>query len=249
MTTILGCIGKAALINWAASVERTMCVEAAADLYEDLSLVPPGKRMSRPAYIATMQARLGRVKASKKELEKAAEIGSQAHALVEWNIRRMMGQEPGPEPRCCDKAMWAFMACEDWLKQVNMKPIAIEQVVFSMTHQYAGTMDLLAEVTNMGKRQRALIDWKTSKAVYPESYLQNAAYQIALTEMGHGPVDCGIIVRLPKNENDPEFEAIMVPPAETLFPVFLNVYGLWKWQYENEKEYQAKREKEKEEAA
>lgn len=242
VTTILQAIGKPMLVNWAAKVERIQCVDAATDLYDDLCKVPADKRMNRMAYKATLEGRIGKAKASTKLLEKAGDIGTRAHELVEWNIRKNMGQMVGPEPAVCEKSLWAFMACEDWIKQVDMKPIAVEQVVFSTVHGFAGTMDLLADVTidQTGRRLRALIDWKTGKAIYPESYIQNAAYQVALCEMGHGPIDCGIIVRLPKTENDPDFEARMVPPASDLFPVFLATYQLWKWQQSNEADYQAK---------
>jgi hypothetical protein len=234
VTSILQVIGKPALVNWAANQERTNVVDAAADLYLDLAKTPP---MSRPAYIATLQARVGKTKAHKRELDKAAEIGSQAHGLIEWNLRRALGQKVGPEPRVVDAAQWAFMAFQDWAGQVRLKPIHIEQTVFSRLHGYAGTMDLLAEVDGVV----TLVDFKTGKAIYGEAMLQNVAYQVALAEMGHQKAEAGLIVRLPKLQSDPEFEAKPVPLVDELFPVFLSALGVWKWWYAGEQEYRQRR--------
>lgn len=240
VTTILQVIGKPALIAWSAKVEREMVTSASLGLYKDIHGTPV---MSDIAYLNTLQTRLGKEKAHKRELEKAADIGSQTHALIEWNLRASLMQEAGPSPHVTDKATWAFMAWEDWKKSVNLKPIWIEQTVWSDTYGYAGTMDLLAEVNG----KLTVVDWKTGKAIYPESYLQNAAYRHALREMGHGDSVQGIIVRLPKNTEDPEFEAKTVPESEAaLFEIFLHTFKLWKWAQKGEEEYWAKVEAQKE---
>jgi hypothetical protein len=235
VTHILQVIGKPALINWAANTERALVMDAAADLYLDLAKTPP---MSRPAYVVTLQGRLGKVKAHKREMDKAAEIGTQAHELIEWNIRRALDQKVGPEPRVVDAAQWAFMAFSDWAGKVNLKPTFIEQTVFSREYGYAGTMDLLAEVNG----QKTLVDFKTSKAVYNEAHLQTAAYRYALKEMGHIESDVpGLILRLPKLETDPEFEVVESPATADLMPTFAAVIQLWKWWYAGEQAYRARR--------
>jgi hypothetical protein len=237
VTHILGCIGKPALINWAANQERAACVDAAADLYLDLSKTPP---MSRASFLATLSRRIGKQKAHRKELEKAGEIGSQVHGLIEWNLRQTLGQKVGPEPKVVDDAQWAFMAFQDWANSVNLKPIFIEQTVFSKTHGYAGTMDLLAEVNGVV----TLVDFKSGKAIYAEAYLQNVAYQVALGEMGHTVAVDGLIVRLPKVQTDPAFEVGKVPPVSELFPTFLAVKQVWAWWFAQEEAYRQKRKTE-----
>lgn len=234
VTTILGCIGKPALINWAANQERNLVTEAATDLYVDLCKAKP---MSRSAYVTTLAARIGQQKAHKRELDKASEIGTQAHALIEWNLRRSLDQKVGPEPRVVDDAQWAFMAFQDWAASVSLKPRFIEQTVFSRIHQYAGTMDLLAEVSGV----LTLVDFKTGKSIYAEAFLQNVAYQVALDEMGHEKPAAGMIVRLPKVQTDPAFEVADVPPVDELFRIFLAVRQLWTWHHAQELAYQAKR--------
>ena len=234
VTHVLSCINKPALVNWAATQERTLVTAAAADLYLDLVKTPP---MSRPAYVTTLQTRIGKEKAHKRALTKAADIGTQVHALIEWNLRRSLHQDVGPSPRVVDDAQWAFMAFEDWATSVALKPLLIEQTVFSRTHRFAGTMDLLAEVHGVP----TLVDFKTGKAVYREAHLQNVAYQVALDEMGHGAPSAGCIVRLPKVQTDPAFEVVASPPRDALFPSFLAVLAVWRWWHEGERAYQARR--------
>ncbi|HAM41717.1 MAG TPA: hypothetical protein DCP69_10390 [Candidatus Omnitrophica bacterium] len=231
MTSILSVVGKPALINWAANTERALVIEAASNLWEDIPI--NGKKMSRTAYVATLTERIGKQKAHQKELAKAADIGSQVHALIEWNLRRELGQIVGPEPTVQDKAAWAFMSYEDWRKATKLVPVAIEQVVWSTQHRYAGTMDLFADVLIEPYGScHVVLDWKTGKGIYPEALLQNAAYVQALIEMGHATTLVhGAVVRLPKVETDPEFEVRIITPEEQveLFKVFVNVKALWDW--------------------
>lgn len=241
VTSILSVIGKPALINWAANTERTLVTDAAADLYEDLPL--EGKKMGRPAFIATLQARLGKLKAHQKELAKAAEIGSQVHALVEWTLRKEKGEVVGDSPRLGDRAQWAFMVWEEWRRGVVLKPLSIEQTIWSTTHRYAGTLDLLAELTLDAGPVTAVLDWKSGKAIYEEAILQNAAYVQALIEMGHAKAPVwGVIVRVPKVDTDPAPEMRIVTPAEQreAFQAFLHAKALWDWQQSLKKMEEAK---------
>lgn len=94
-----------------------------------------------------------------------------------------------------------------------------EFVVFSDKYQYAGTADRMCTILVpegdkrfpkefWGKRVLALVDWKTSSAIWPEYFLQLGAYWSAIFEMnlfrnflnhyvglGEG-LFCGVIVRL-----------------------------------------------------
>lgn len=231
VTHILKCIGKPALINWAANQERNFCIQVATNLYiqtHKLAL------MSTMAFKTTFQKWLGTEKKHQKELEKAGDIGTQIHKLIEWNLRREMGQVVEAAPHVVQAAQWAFSKYQDWADEVKLKPLYIEQTVYSDKYEFAGTMDLLAEVDGVV----SLIDFKSGKAVYGEAHLQSVAYQEAFIEMGHLPhPEQGIIVRLPKNENDPEFEVVMVPDRKTLFPVFLAVRQVWEWWFAAEEAY------------
>lgn len=229
VTAILGVISKPALVPWAAKMEREAVIRAAADLNDDLPLSP---KMTRIAYLSTLDKRIGKTKAHIKELEKAANIGSEAHARIEWELKKELLQKVGPEPQCGEKSLWAFMAYEDWRKRSNFAPLLIEQTVWSNRYGYAGTMDWFGEIDHEGERIRTVGDFKTGKAIYSEAMLQVAAYSHALIEMGHADAPiAGCIVRLPKIETDPEFEVRFIPAEQqkALFKVFLAVLDLWKW--------------------
>jgi hypothetical protein len=229
VTTILSIIGKPALVPWAAKVERTLVTQVAADLYEDAHGTP---KMSRSAYLTTLECRLGKERAHTKELAKAGEIGSQVHKLIEWTLRSTLYAEPGPCPKISDRAQWAFMCFEEWAKTVDLKPLLIEQTVWSATHGYAGTADLIAEING----RLTLVDFKTAKRVYAETDLQVAAYIHALQEMGHyeGQAVCGLIVRLPKDEQDPDPEIVPAADQERALKMFLHAKALWEWRRQAE---------------
>jgi len=76
VTTILDAIGKPALVSWAARTEREMVMAVAADLFD---CAPAEPRMSKLAFTATLQNRIGKEKAHRKELRKAGRIGARRH--------------------------------------------------------------------------------------------------------------------------------------------------------------------------
>jgi hypothetical protein len=192
--------------------------------------------MKTDAYRATLESRIGSEKAHRKVAAKAADIGSQAHALIEWTLRGELLQKRDEEPPATDKARWAFMAWEDWRKASALAPLHIEQTLWSNTHGYAGTTDIIGEVTHPeAGRIHVVGDWKSGKAIYDESLLQISAYIKAAEEMGHSSPSgdfWGLIVRLPKVETDPAFEVRWIPPQDVKahFKAFLNALELWKWQ-------------------
>ena len=261
VTTILNAIAKPALVPWAAKEERLAVSAAAANLYADLAAQP---HLPQAMYVLALEQRIGQAKAHTKALAKAAEIGSAAHGAIQWALTQQLhGVAAGVAPPLSDAARLAFHAFQDWARAVALQPLAIEQTVYSRTHVFAGTMDLLATLdarallallerqgavdASLGDWLRAretvttVVDFKTGKAIYPvEAFLQAVAYSRALAEMGHGRVDGALIVRLPKIASDPGFEVAVVPPARELFPTFLAVKQLWAWTYAQETAYQAR---------
>jgi hypothetical protein len=235
VTHILSCLSKPALVNWAAKQEREAVLEAAADLYCDLATTPP---MSRMAYAATLESRLSKQKAHQRTLAKAAEIGSQVHALAEWTLRRQMGQVVGPEPKTTTEGIVAFTQWQDWAASVKLEPVFLETPVWSLLHGYAGTLDVYGRVDG----RLVVIDFKTSSAIYPEYDLQVAAYIAAMREMGQGDPDGGLIVRVPKKVGD-VFEVRDVPNWTEKFEDFLAVRRMWAVWYAWEKAYQDSRHK------
>jgi len=236
VTNILSCIGKPALINWAAKEERLMVIEAATNLYDD---APASPKMSRLAFSTTLETRLGKEKAHRKKLREAADIGTQAHAWIEWTLRKELGQVVNGEPILTDRSAYAVAQWVKWRETVNLEPIFIEQTVYSDTNEFAGTLDLGANLTWLGRRLKTVLDWKTGKSIYWEALLQNTAYAHAIVEMKQwAELPAGLIVRLPKVETDPPFDpadpasVFWISPERQakLMPHFLHVRGTWQAQ-------------------
>lgn len=235
ITNVLGVINKPALVGWAGKVEREACVEAAVKLAFDAEF--ESQMNDEEAYKKALIARIGKQKAAIKEIQAAAEIGTEAHALCEWYVRKMLGWSVGQEPKACDKAQWGFMAFQDWCKAHSFKPTSAEQVVFSHEQEFAGTLDLLGYVDDV----LTIVDIKTGKAIYSEAKLQVAAYWGALREMGTAAQQ-GVVLRLPKVETDPEFEAVTISNLDWHYNRFLHALALWHWQDAEDQEYRAKTE-------
>lgn len=248
VTNILQVIGKPALLNWYAKTEREMVIEAASQLWQDAPVKP---KMSVPAFVASLQKRLGQVKAAKKLTDAACDIGSQAHAMIEWTLHKEMGHMRPAPPAMSDEATWAFMAWEDWRKSVNLTPLFIEHTVYSKKHGYAGTIDLTAVLDLKDDehdygRTVCVIDWKTGKAIYEEAYLQNVAYAWAYHEMGHAEAPPpGLIVRLPKVATDPQFESRIIHSSkrDEHMSAFLATKKLWEWKEAGYATWKAKQDK------
>lgn len=219
VTSALSVVAKPALVGWAAKVEREAALHAALEL-----LTRPGRPLDREGFFAAFETQVRAAKAAQKVAEEAAEIGKRLHAVVEADLKAELGHGPAVEiDRLPDAIETSFLHWLEWRRQHRVKPLVMEQVVYSRAHRYAGTMDLVAEVDGA----RTVIDLKTSKAVYPEMPVQITAYRHAWTEMGH-ETDAGLVLRLPKAISDPGFEAVPVTdPA--LFDVFLTALRLFNW--------------------
>jgi hypothetical protein len=239
VTTILSCVSKPALTAWSANVERAMVIEAAGDFYSDLK----NKKISKLAFLTQLTERIGKKKESQKLLEKAGEIGTQAHKMIEWILRSQLCQDVGASPVIGPEAQIAVSSWQNWREEVNLKPISVESVVVSHKYQYAGTMDYLcAEVNGV----ETLCDWKTGKRVYYEAHIQNAAYRVAIREMGIADPKQGLILRLPKTKEEPGFEAVPARDEQPCFEVFLACKKLWQDMQEQDKWLKAQDEKEEE---
>jgi hypothetical protein len=222
VTTVLDVIAKPALGPWYAKEERRY-FEAA--MLEVLSR--PGARDPEFVLSAVAAAVTG-VKAADREKQRAATIGTAVHAGIEWHLRRILGDDPGPEPYLPDPAVWAVESWRDWAASVALEPLIVERTVYCLECGYAGTLDLYAKV----KGVLTVLDWKTGKAIYPEAFLQNVAYRHAAQRRGM-PSAQGLIVRLPKLLEDPAWEVMVVPDSLGL-PDFQAALRLWRWQRQME---------------
>lgn len=234
VTNVLGIIGKPALVAWSARVEREAVVHAAVQLHAD-HVRGNGPLMNEAVYRETLLARLGSDKAHTRELAKAAEIGTNTHAVIEHELRKKLGQRPlGKAPALMPGAASCYAAFQRWRDDAELVATSLEQVVWSTSIGYAGSYDFIGSVNLNGKRIAVVGDFKTGKAIYQEALAQVSAYCAAVGEMGLVPRSTplyGLVVRLPKAGGDPDAEFRFISPDEQVghLEAFKAALALWHW--------------------
>lgn len=189
VTTILATLAKPALIPWAAK----MAVEAALEKLE------PGVAYTENQLVAILEwAR----DAHQRTKEEAASHGTRAHELIEAYLHS--GQVPDLE-REDPHVQNCFALFEEFWQSNAFQVVDLEAYVADVNLGYGGTVDALVRDRH---GRLVLLDWKTSKAVYPEMQLQVVAYGAAMAAMGLGMPDSASIVRIGKE--DAEFEVVEV---------------------------------------
>lgn len=98
--------------------------------------------------------------------EKAADIGTQAHAMVEASIKNL------PVPEGDPKAKAAFEEYLAWKDRTRIEIVGSEIALVSEKHQYGSTIDAMG--THNGEYE--MPDWKASNGCYPDHVIQLAAY-------------------------------------------------------------------------
>lgn len=235
VTKILGGgLPKPQLLGWATKLVQAQAIQVTAGVFSAGDGRPVGALTDEA--LATIKAQ-GR--ADRNESKKAMAVGSQVHHMIEAALRSEM-QETTIDPPVPDmdypEAHLAFARWKEWRARQDFKPLMVEQVVWSETHGYAGTLDLVAKYPS---GLFVIFDWKVSSGIYPESLLQNAAYRCALYEMGHGPSpenmdgNRGCIVRLDKTENpDSEYDECWIDDKfdyQRDLEGFLSIKDAYQW--------------------
>lgn len=170
VTTIVGDgMPKPALLNWAGEATA----EYAVDNWDSLAGLSYSERLKK-------------IKGGRYEKrDAAANKGSSVHAMAE----RLIAGEKVTVP---DELAGYVQACVDFLNDFDLRAVHVEAVVYSETHRYVGTCDLIADVLlpDMPEYEhiprgddgysRLLGDWKTSKSgIFGDVALQLVAYRHA----------------------------------------------------------------------
>lgn len=233
VTTIIGeGIPKPALIGWAAKITA----ECAIDRHDIIdAMIKDGDASGALDYLKRARYRASGDK---------ADIGTITHMAVEAFLR---GDELS-DSDLQDMLKERRVPMENWkatrgyingafrfLKERQPTVQHIEATVFSRTHSYSGTADILALMDLEGDEVPVVCDFKTSKKIYPEVGLQLCAYSrgefVGDKETGEemplfpGSEPCrdGIAVRLtPRGE----YEAVRFKLSDELFDVFLAAQGV-----------------------
>ncbi len=205
VTTVLRALAKPALVPWAAK-------EAAKAIFND----PYGITSEKEAVSAIYKTR-----------DRAGDRGRAVHEYAQWVGE---GKPKGPAP--LHAAVGYRNAVDSFFATMNPEVLFTEANVYNDTHGYAGTADLIAKIS---EDKTWLIDFKTGKAVYPETGLQLAAYANAEFILNDGAPTGH------RNENLPEIDAaaavLLKPdghfewhPMQGDFEAFLSLKKVWEWQ-------------------
>lgn len=131
-----------------------------------------------------------------RRLKAAGDRGTLIHEAMEnWGVSGVVPNPADFQPE--DRALIKGVA--KWLGENDPEFVEQEVRTASLVHQYVGTFDAKVRFrAGDWKGQSALLDWKSSKAVYPDSmFPQLEAYREAEREAGFPDVDFAAIVHLP----------------------------------------------------
>lgn len=166
VTSVVGMLPKPFLVHWAAR----MTAEAAVSNLPAVAAIAERDEAGAVDYLRNSHARYTKLR---------AKVGSDAHDMFERMIRlEEIGRvHPDLEPY--------RLGFAEFLTVVRPELVRAEDVCWSDTHGYAGSFDAILRV-RLDDEGRAdpvngtphllMVDWKTSKASYPDVALQLSAY-------------------------------------------------------------------------
>lgn len=152
------------------------------------------------------------------------ELGKIVHALVEDTLNEVSIDLKGHN----EDVQGCFKAFEKWRQCRTIGYRKTEVFLYSRKYCYAGTADLIAEINNAV----GVVDYKTSKNIYSENFLQVAAYLVAFQELTNVTPDFGGVLRLGKT-GEYEYCEFSYETAKEFFHFFLSALELWKWQQQD----------------
>jgi hypothetical protein len=196
------------LIYWAVGLAKGYLMENLQVLIDD----DKGDKISALIEEASKQHSI-----RKKE---AGEVGTQVHDWVERFIKAKIKKDY-PEVPKDPQVFNGVSAFLKWVDEYEVKFISSEKIIYSKKYKYAGIMDAEAII----KRKLCVIDFKTSKGIYPEMRFQVSAYQGASEEeSGKEYTGNKWLARFDKETGD--FEAREFAEQDKDFKAFLSALEL-----------------------
>jgi len=164
---------------------------------------------------------------SSKYVDEKAAIGTLAHKMICGFLTGSMIVEPTPftiedvsfdfpdyTANQMEMAHLCFEKFREWYSENDIEFILSEAVFVSEEYKYGGTIDFYCKLNG----KYALVDFKTSKAVYSEHFIQLAAYEQLLVENGREVDGCRIL-RIGRDE-DEGFEELVRNDLTNQFLMF-----------------------------
>ncbi len=149
------------------------------------------------------------------------ERGKTVHILAEKTMNNVSVDLKGYS----DSIQGCLRAFKSWRQCRTIRDRKTEVFLYSRKYGYAGKTDLIGEIDNAV----GVIDYKTSKDIYPENFLQVSAYLTAFEELTSIIPSFGGVLRLGKT-GEYEYCEFSYESAKEFFHYFLAALELWKWQ-------------------
>ena len=156
-----------------------------------------------------------------KYVDEAAAIGTLAHQMVQDHLQHRPTPTVNYSPIQVSLAENSMLSYLHWEESHDIQPIICEVPMVSEQKRYGGTVDCYCKLDGVP----TILDFKTGKAVYPEYFVQVAAYQNLLIENGY-PVEQIKILRIGRDETE-GFEERTVTDARDYFAIFEHLLGVY----------------------
>ncbi len=168
--------------------------------------------------------------------DKALDAGKIAHALVQKSIlenKRFKVEKIIHSDETCQKEIRsAYQAFLEWESKHTVKYYATELCLGSEKSFTGGTVDVVAEVDNWLE----VVDWKTSKFLSEDAFLQMANYKAMLIEGGVKPTIGRRVVKLSKDDSG--FKEIKIKSDYARdYKVFLSLLEAYRWNRDIKKDF------------
>ena len=217
-TKVLGVISKPALVPWALKVGVEWLEEK---MFKDEESSSNGTHVYKSPL--SFESIIKGIKSAHRQTSTSAiNIGIITHDWVEEAINFHMKGGVIPKLPTQEEALNSIDAFQSWVQENEIEWLSSEEKLYHRKLKYAGTLDARAYING----EYCVIDWKTSKAVYPEYHLQVAAYAKAVEDMYDKKVDATYILRCDKVTG--RFESVKSKGIAKNFKAFLAALTLYK---------------------
>lgn len=152
-----------------------------------------------------------------KILDEASAIGTLLHLLIEGFFRGLTIDTKDYSYNQEKAAMKAFAGFLEWHKRVNFQALGNEIVLVNEELQIGGTIDCIAKVDD----ELVIVDWKSSKYLYPENKLQLSGYTYMYEQaQPKAKIAYGLVMRFSKEDGKYHRHVIKREKLDTGIEVF-----------------------------
>lgn len=150
-----------------------------------------------------------------KEKKEAGDTGNAVHEFLHQFARAKIDRTEAPALPDDPKVRKCVKGFLDWYKAHKVVFVEAERVVYSLEHGYVGTLDVVARVDGV----LTLVDYKTSKSLFPSFLFQISGYLHARIEEG-SKIKRAVLLHFKKDTG--EFRSVEVTNFKVLFDGFLH---------------------------